>query len=40
VVEIRWVVFKLNFSQVTDVAEKNIQEKVADRLTTEPELSL
>jgi hypothetical protein len=34
------VVFKLNFSQVTDVAEKNIQEKVADRLMTEPELSL
>jgi hypothetical protein len=39
-VEIRWVVLKLNLSQVTDIAEE-IQEPMADQvITTEPELIL
>jgi hypothetical protein len=33
--------FKLEMSQVTDIAEKEIQEPMADQVTmTEPELSL
>jgi len=40
-VEIRWVVLNLKMSQVTDVAEKKIQEPMADKVrTTEPEISL
>jgi hypothetical protein len=32
-VEIRWVVLKLKMSQVTDVAEKEFQEPMADEVT-------
>ena len=39
--EIRWVVLKRRMSQVTDVAEKEIQESMADQVTMmEPELRL
>ena len=39
-VEIRWEVLKLKMSQVTDIAEKEIEEPMADQVTTtEPELT-
>ena len=35
-VEIIWVVSKLKMSQVTDRAEKEIQEPMADQVTSHP----
>jgi len=40
-VQMEWLVLKLKMSQVTDVAEKEIQEPKSDKvMTSEPELSL
>jgi len=40
-VQMGWLVLKLKMSQVTDVAEKGIQEPKAEKLiTSEPELSV